>query len=388
VTPGARHAAAVAVLDRWLAGAPVEQALTNWARGSRFAGSADRAAVRDLVFDAVRCRDSFAARGGGLSGRALVLGGVRTLGGDAAAVFTGDRYAPAPLTDAERQGGGEPEGLAALDVPPALEAPLRDSLGPDFAAVMARMQARAPLFLRVNLARGTRAEAVAALAAEGIATAPVPEVATALEVLEGARRVAGSQAYGRGLVEVQDAASQAAVALLPLPDGARVLDYCAGGGGKALAMAARAGLRVFAHDADPGRMADLPARADRAGLAVRCLTGPEAARAAPFDLVLLDVPCSGSGAWRRQAEAKWRLTEADLAAFAARQDALLDEGARLAGGRGALAYMTCSLFRAENEDRTMAFLARHADWRLQAERRFLPGAPGDGFYASLFVHRL
>ncbi len=384
MTPPARHAAAIAVLDRWLAGMPVEQALTNWARGSRFAGSGDRAAVRDLVYDAVRCRDSLAVWGGGLAGRSLILGLLRARRIDPASVFSGEGHAPPPLTVVEAAAGAVPEGLAALDVPAVLETPLRQSLGAGFDAVMARMQARAPLFLRVNAARATPDAAAAALAGEGIAVRPVAGVATALEVTSGARRVAGSRAYAEGLVEVQDAASQAAVALLPLSAGQRVLDYCAGGGGKSLAIAALVPVSVHAYDADPARMKDIPARAARAGVRVNVLTPAAVSAAAPFDLVLLDAPCSGSGAWRRQAEAKWTLTPEALAAHAARQAALLDIGAGLVRPGGVLAYMTCSLFRAENEDRTIAFQAARAEWRCLAQHRFHPGNPGDGFFVSIF----
>ncbi len=388
MTPAARAAAAIEVLDRWLAGAPAEQVLTNWGRASRFAGSGDRAAVRDLVFDAIRCRDSFAAWGGAQTGRGLILGGMRARGEDPGAVFTGQGHAPAPLSAEEAQAGGRPEGLAALDVPEALAPALRDSLGARFSEVMARMQARAPLFLRVNILRATRQAAADALSAEGIACRPVPEVGTALEVTEGARRVAVSAAWREGWVEMQDAASQAAVAMLPLAPGMRVLDFCAGGGGKTLAMAARAPVQAFAHDADPRRMADLPSRAARAGVTVRSLSRAEVNRAAPFDLVLLDVPCSGSGAWRRQAEAKWTLTPSALTDFTQRQAAILDTGAALVAPGGTLAYMTCSLFRAENEAQAEGFLARHPDWCCTTDRRFLPGVPGDGFYAAIFARRV
>jgi 16S rRNA (cytosine967-C5)-methyltransferase len=157
-----------------------------------------------------------------------------------------------------------------------------------------------------------------------------------------------------------------------------VLDYCAGGGGKALALAAR-GAAVTAHDADPGRMRDLPARAARAGARVEI----EAAPAGAFDLVLCDAPCSGSGTWRRAPEAKWRLTPERLAALTELQAQILDQAAPLVAPGGALAYATCSLLEAENGAQTADFLARHPGWQLENERRLTPLEGGDGFYLAL-----
>ncbi len=384
MTPAARVAAAIGILDRALAGEPVERVLTTWARGSRFAGSGDRAAIRDLVFDAMRRRRSLAVLGGAETGRGLMLGALRLAGDDAAAIFTGEGHAPAVLSEAERT--HVPRAMTpaeAADCPDWLEPALRDSLGGDFERVMAALQSRAPVFLRVNVSRAKPDGVADLLAGEGIETRPVPGVKTALEVTGNARKIQNSRPYLEGLVEMQDAASQAVVLDLPLGDGMRVLDYCAGGGGKTLAMAARARVEVLAHDADPARLRDLPARADRAGIAVRLVTDEQARAAAPFDLVLLDVPCSGSGSWRRSPEAKWRLTPEALAALTATQDAILDQTAPLVGAEGRLAYVTCSILTVENRARIDAFLARMNGWRLERERRFLPGPAGDGFYLAI-----
>ena len=384
MTPGARVAAAIEVLDLWLGGMPAERALTNWGRGNRYAGSGDRAAVRDLVFDAIRCRRSFAALGGAETGRGLMLGALRAAGTDPDTQFTGAGHAPPPLTEAERTAPPAPlDPLVRFDCPDWLAPDLRAALGETFEPVMALMRQRAPVFLRVNAARATPGDAAARLAEEGVETAPHPLSTTALEVTGGARRVKGSAAFREGLVELQDAASQAVVdALLPLPHGTRVLDYCAGGGGKALALAAT-GADVLAHDADARRMSDLPERALRAGATVRVLMPGTAAEAGPFDLVLVDAPCSGSGAWRRQPEAKWRLDAARLAALAETQAAILDAAAELNRPGGRLVYVTCSLLEAENEGQVAAFLARRPGWRVAAERRLSPLEGGDGFYVAI-----
>lgn len=382
MTPAARIAAAIDILDEIGAGAPAERALTRWARGHRFAGSGDRAAIRDHVFDALRRRRSLARLGGGESGRALMLGALRADGADPDAVFSGERFAPAPLTEAERRFEPAPETEGeVLDLPDWLLGPLSESLGPDVSAVARALRHRAPVFLRANLLKTDRKGAIAALADDGIIAAPHPLSDTALDVTEGARRVHASRAYREGLVEIQDAASQAVVAALAHNlGGARVLDYCAGGGGKALALAAL-GAKVTAHDADAGRMRDLPARAARAG--ARIATVAPGAASGLFDLVLADAPCSGSGAWRRQPEAKWRLSAERLAALTAIQAEILDAAAARVAPEGRLAYATCSLLNAENHAQIEAFLARNAGWERAAEDlRLTPLDGGDGFYLA------
>ena len=384
MTPAARHAAAIEILDRYLAGEPAEKALTNWARSNRYAGSGDRVAIRDIVFESIRCRRSFAHFGGAETGRGLVLGGLRAAGHDPEAHFTGARFAPAALTEAERVPPAPPEGNVALDCPDWLRPLIDRVFGPQGAGVMDILRHRAPVFLRVNTLRATVAEAVAALLAEGIETRPGPLSPTALEVVTNARRVQSGPAFAAGLVELQDAASQAVVDLLPLAPDMRVLDYCAGGGGKSLAMAARCAVRLFAHDADPARLSDLPQRAKRAGASVRLLATRDIAVQGPFDLVLADAPCSGSGSWRRAPEAKWHLTADRLHALSDLQDQILDSAARHVAAGGVLAYATCSVLSEENEDRAAAFLARHPDWRPIQTRRFSPLDGADGFFAALF----
>lgn len=378
MTPGARAAAAIEVMGQVLAGRPAEVALVNWGRANRYAGSGDRNALRDIVYDILRCRRSCAALGGGDTARHLVLGWARRTGVEA--LFDGQGYAPA--SPAPEEVGRTPAGAEALDCPDWLEAPLRASLGDRFEAVMTAMQHRAPVFLRVNLARLSRDAALAALAEEGIRAVPHPLASSAVEVVEGARKLQASRAYAEGLVELQDAASQAVVEMLPLADGMRVLDFCAGGGGKTLAMAARARLTLFAHDAEARRMSDLPARAARAGVRVERVATPE--RIAPLpDLILTDVPCSGSGSWRRDPEGKWALTPARLAALLAIQAGIMDRAAALLGKGGVLAYATCSMIEAENGAQVAAFLARHPGWRLEAQRSFTPLEGGDGFHVAV-----
>ena len=380
-------AAAASVLDRVLAGAAAEAALIGWARGARSAGSGDRAAVRDLVYDSLRRRGRHALRAGlsgaedpRLTGRALTLGALAEAGTDPDMLFSGEGHAPLPLSDAERAGlAAGVAGEAADDLPAWLHESLTEALGTDFPAYAQAMTRRAPVWLRVNLLRADPARAQAALAAEGIATTPHPACATALCVSEGARRIARSHAYLEGLVELQDLSPQRAVAALGDIKGLSVLDFCAGGGGKALAIAAQGAARVVAHDANPGRMADLPARAARAGARIEV-----AAPQGRFDLVLADVPCSGSGTWGRDPDARWRFSPGDLTRLAQVQAAILDEALGFLRPGGRLAYMTCSVLRAENEDRIADFSTRKGLDLLEM-RRFGPPRDGDGFFLAVLA---
>ena len=383
MTPAARLTAAIEVLDRILAGAPAEQALTNWGRASRFAGSGDRHAVRDLVYDALRCKRSFAALGGTETGRGLILGGLRAQGADIAALFSGEGHAPAPVSEADA--AQAPAGFAALDCPDWLGPHLQASLAADFEPVMRALQHRAPVFLRVNLRKTNLAAAQAALRQDGIETVAHDLSKTALQVTANARKIQNSAAYLSGLVELQDAASQAVTDMVPLRDGQRVLDYCSGGGGKALALAARAKVQMFAHDADPRRMRDLPDRAKRAGVSVTITDNP--AKTGPYDVILTDVPCSGSGSWRRDPQGKWALTEPGLTAVCAVQAEILDKVAPLLAANGVLAYATCSMLHDENEAQIAAFLLRHNGWILQAQRRFTPLLGADGFFVALLTRK-
>lgn len=378
MTPAARAEAAITILDRILAGDPAEPALLRWSRASRYAGSGDRAAVRDLVFDALRRKRSRAALGGAMTGRGLILGMCRDQGLDPAALFTGEGHAPAPLTAEERAAGRPPTPAEARDLPDWL-LPLWDaSLGARAEAVAQAMRDRASVWLRANTLCASPQQAVAALAEEGIATETAATLPTALRVIDGARRIAGSRAYREGLVELQDLSPQRACAALPLEGS--VLDYCSGGGGKALALAARGARAVTAHDVDAARMADLPARAARAGARIRI--APPGGVRGHFDLVVADVPCSGSGTWRRTPDAKWRLTPQGFADLLDLQAAILAQAAGFVAAGGALAYMTCSLLEPENGETVRRFLAQ-APFSLVEERRFLPPADSDGFYLAL-----
>lgn len=383
MTPAARVQTAITILDEISAGAPVEKALTGWARRSRYAGSKDRAAVRDHVFDVIRQRRSLAALGGGDTGRHLMLGLCRKAELDPKTLFNGVNHAPAPLSNVEANGGRTPEpGAEAGDIPDWVWPKFKESLG-DKAELAAKiMQTRAPVHLRVNTTRITRDDVIERLEVEGITSVPHPAASTALEVIEGARRINQSKAYSNGLVELQDAASQAVVETLPLAPGMRVLDFCAGGGGKSLALAAHPGVEVLAHDIAPKRMRDLPNRAGRAGAQIKLVTPSDLSSEGTFDLVLVDAPCSGSGSWRRAPAGKWTLTETGLKELLNIQLQVIENASFLVNASGVLAYATCSALACENDERVQAFVEKHNSWSPTTSQSWSVVDGTDGFFAA------
>lgn len=386
MTPGARVQAAIECLDQIIAGAAAEQVLSRWARGSRFAGSKDRAAVRDHVFDALRARDSYAAHGGALSGRAVLAAHVSASGAEVDTLFSGQGHAPAVLNEEERSAlhaYDETQDRSIWNMPDWAAQRLQSSHGDLADDIAFALRSRAPVDLRVNLLKTNADDASRFLEEDGVFAAPCGISPTALRVQEGARKVKTSRAYAQGHVELQDAGSQALVSALPLRDGHQVLDYCAGGGGKSLAMAAQAAVRVTAHDANPKRMNDLDARAERAGITIARARAEELSGLGGFDLVLCDVPCSGSGAWRRNPDGKWRMQEAEFTALLSVQSDILEKAQSLLKPKAALAYVTCSLFDDENTKQIERFLSAHPEYQVETEQKWTPLAGSDGFYLCL-----
>ncbi len=385
MTPAARLSAAIEVLDDILNGQNVEAALTAWGRTHRFAGSGDRYAIRDLVFDALRRKRSYAAMGGGMTGRGVILGQLRASGGDVGALFCGQGHAPSVIGPADQP--RSPSAAEALDAPDWLIDILHQDLGADSQRVLTALSARAPVFLRVNPIRATVADAQAKLAEEGVATKLMYNIKYGLQVSENERKIRNTNAYEFGWIELQDASSQGVIENIDLPKSGRILDYCAGGGGKALSIASQVydnkEISLFAYDAITRRMDDLPARAARAGAEITILNNHS--KSLTYDIILTDVPCSGSGSWRRDPQGKWALTPAKLAETIALQSQIMDNAADLLAAGGTLAYATCSVLTRENEAQVSAFLARHPEFSLRKMQRFGLTSPddGDGFFLAV-----
>lgn len=354
MTPQARVQAAIEVLDLIVAaarnqGGSADRIVADWFRTRRFAGSGDRRAVRDLVYRAIRTCGEVPASG--RAALALLARGDPAL----AALFDGSRHAPLPLA------ADEPVAVSGI-APAWLEKALADS-GIEAEAAAALLD-RAPLDLRINTLKAGRD------------TLALPLVGEALPWAEGLRLPHGTpveqwDAYKDGRIEVQDAGSQLACRAVAAQPGETVLDLCAGAGGKTLALAAAMGARgrLIAADTDRARLSRLTPRAERAGASIetRLLdTGREREALADLlgacDAVLVDAPCSGTGTWRRNPEARWRLTPAELARLAAIQARLLDLAAGLVRPGGRLVFVTCSVLDAEGADQAAGFLARHPGW--------------------------
>ncbi len=376
----ARIAAAIEVLDAINEGINAEQALSRWARSSRYAGSKDRAAVRDYVFDVLRHLRSAGVRGGGKTGRALMIGQVRGQGCNPEKLFDGNGYGPPLLSEIEKSVSDSPSVIGdCWDMPDWIIPLLKDSLGHDAERSALALTKRAPVTLRVNIARCTLIKAAKMLANDGIVTNINSRADTALIVTSGARQIRRSTAFELGFIELQDAASQAAVA--SVKGKGRALDFCAGGGGKSLALAA-GGWDVTAYDVAPERMNDLPARAIRGGHKISVCSSDELAKVGKFDLVFCDVPCSGSGTWRRTPEAKWAITPEKLNEVLKKQADVLEKAISYVAVGGTLIYATCSLLKAENSTQVNHFLQKHQDWLKKRESCWPVDELGDGFFCA------
>jgi len=373
MTPAARVKSAIDILEDLLPSAkPADRFLNDWARSNRYAGSKDRHAIFELVYAVLRRRAEFAFVMGGDDARHLVLAALKMeerLGLEQAeALFTGDKYSSEQLTDAERAAYARAIDETATpdwvrgNYPQWLEPALRDSL-PDVQLEMRALAVRAPLDLRVNRLKATREKALAALVEEDIQAVVSPLSPDGIRIA-GRARVTGAAAFMSGLVEVQDEGSQLAASLVCAKPGQQVVDLCAGGGGKSLAIAAAMQNRgqIHALDAVAGRLKAMPERMQRAGahnIQIVINTPPALAELkGRAHRVVLDVPCSGTGAWRRNPDSKWRLTQEALDRHMKAQETLLRQGADLVAPGGRLIYITCSLLRCENADRIDAFLAQ------------------------------
>jgi len=371
MTPAARMQAAIELLDAVSqsardGGGAADVLIARYFAERRYAGSKDRRAVRELVYDAIRTVGERPD-----SGRAAMLALVRRQPA-LAGCFEGGRFGPAPILP--------DEAVASVGAAPAwLDQALKASGLPD--EEIASLLERAPLDLRVNTLKAARDE----VAAEFPDAASIAAVPDALR-LPSDVQVDRSPALLEGRAEIQDAGSQIVAGAARAAPGMFVVDLCAGGGGKTLAMAAAMenGGRIVAADIDRARLQRLPARADRAGVTIvetRLLNpGREADAlsdiAATADVVLVDAPCSGTGTWRRNPEARWRLTPARLERLAATQAGLLDLAATLVRPGGAVVHIVCSLLDVEGSGQVGGFLARHPGW--SAETLDLPAGRSHG----------
>jgi 16S rRNA (cytosine967-C5)-methyltransferase len=380
MTPAARISAAVEVLaDIDARRRPATDALKDWGLSHRFAGSKDRAAIASLVYDALRRKASAAWIMGEGTPRAIVLGMLRLQRGlspDAiAALCSGERFAPEPLTADERERlekadlSGAPAPVAG-DFPEWIEPSLRRLFGDDLVPEMQALTTRAPLDLRVNsLKVSSREEAHDALPHLNAIETPLSPLGLRIAPSEDGRgpAVQSEPEFLKGWVEIQDEGSQLVALLSGAKPGEQVVDLCAGGGGKTLALAAQMENhgQIYATDNNARRLAPIHDRLNRAGVRNVQVRTPRARADAVTDLdgkidcVLVDAPCTGIGTWRRNPDAKWRLRPGSLEVRRNEQATVLDRAAALVKPGGRIVYITCSILPEENDDALSAFMERH-----------------------------
>lgn len=367
MTPAARLQAAAEILDEVIGatrddGPPADSIVTRYFKTRRYAGSGDRRAVRELVFRAIRRSGQRPA-----DGRSAILGLAQD--DPALAELFGQPRGPELV-------GPDETPAAASAMPGWIVSELSPLVGPDEWPALLE---RAPLDLRINAARTSREAMLAAFAG----AEPTPLSPWGLR-LPADSRVDDQPAFADGMVEVQDEGSQLIALACQPAEGAKIIDLCAGAGGKALALAAAApGARILASDSNRSRLAKLGPRATRAGATIetRLLNPPReleelADWQAGADVVLVDAPCSGSGTWRRNPEGRWRLTPDRLERLVGAQARLLDIAAELVRPGGTLVYAVCSLLQREGAGQIAAFQARRSSWI--SEEPFIAAGRPDG----------
>jgi 16S rRNA (cytosine967-C5)-methyltransferase len=404
VTPAARLSAAIeAVADIDTRRRPAADALKDWGLSHRFAGSSDRAAIAGLVYDGLRRKSSSAWLMGASDPRAVLIGMLRRerrlTVDDIAALCSGARFAPAELTEAERTAlagdtlAGAPAHVRG-DYPDWLDPDFSKVFGEDRAAEGEALASRAPLDLRVNTLKAEREEVEPKLTHLEVEPTRWSPIGLRLRLSADSKNPAihAEPAFLKGAIEIQDEGSQLAALFAGAKAGQQIVDLAAGAGGKTLALAAvteNTG-QIYATDIDKRQLAPIHERFARAGarnIQVRTPRGEAdvlADLAGRIDLVMIDAPCTGTGTWRRNPDAKWRVRPGALAERLKQQEALLDRAAALVKAGGRIAYITCSVLGEENGDQVRAFLSRRGNFSVVPPREIAAAALGER--GILFCH--
>ena len=381
---GGKIAASIQVLNDVLnQRTPVKDAVRDWGKRNRYAGSKDRAWISGLVLDALRRKNSIESQMEATGPRPLAIGALKLAWGwDVRKVEEAfrDEHAPSALTGKEREGlllAPDPAAPPHVrgDYPEWLAPHLARAFGPDAVIEAQAMAQRAPVDLRANTLKSDAEKAGRAL--ESVKGKPIPELVNGFRIpapdaIERGESVEAIPAYSKGWVEVQDMGSQIAAAASCAAPGEQVLDYCAGGGGKTIAMAAMMQNKgqIYSHDVDGRRLSALIPRMERGGVRNVQLRHPKENASLEdltghMDLVMIDAPCTGVGTWRRKPDSKWRVSETALAKRLEDQAMILRTACNYVKPGGRLVYVTCSFLMEENEDQVASFLADRPDFKIE-----------------------
>jgi 16S rRNA (cytosine967-C5)-methyltransferase len=404
MTPAARLSAAIELIETIDAQrVPAAKALKEWGTAHRYAGSGDRAAISGLIWDVLRRRASSAWIMDDDTPRARVLGMLKVERGldvdVIAALCDGGRFAPQPLTEGERAAlasrslENAPVHIAG-DYPEWLDGYLAQVFGDDRVAEATAMASRAPLDLRVNTLKAKREKVLSSLGHLGARPTPWSPTGLRIELGADARNpgIHAEEDFIKGAIEVQDEGSQLAALLSAAKPGEQVIDLCAGAGGKTLALAAlmQGKGRLIATDRDKRQLAPINERLSRAGVHNADVRTPKGEGdtlgdiRASADLVLIDAPCTGTGTWRRNPDAKWRMRPGALEVRLKDQIEVLDRAEALVKPGGRIAYITCSVLPPENGEQVRAFVARHPDFAVVPPSQAVTalGDKAEGFAAA------
>lgn len=401
MTPAARIQATIELMEHlqsvWRADrrAPVDSLMATYFKSRRYIGSKDRGAISDLLY--------FVLRHGGtlewhieqcdraVNPRRVVMVGLLFFGEKPLSrekiieQFNGLQYSPAPLNDAEHVILSRCEGreftppsmpqAARLNYPDWMEGRLKDAFGDQLEAAMTALNSQAPIDLRCNTLKcKDRGDLILALDKDGYFAAPTPHSPLGVR-LKKRLPAFNTQAFKDGKYEMQDEGSQIVALLCAAKPGQKVIDFCAGAGGKTLAIAATMQNkgRLLAFDVAAHRLEQMPKRLARAGVhnvqshVLRDERDPFLKRhVGSADWVVVDAPCSGSGTWRRNPDLKWRFTLEDLQEIKALQARILNSAQRLVKPGGKLIYITCSIFPDENFHQVKQFLGNNPSFRVDA----------------------
>ena len=376
----------IEILDTYLNEAKIDFVLRKWAIKHRFAGSSDRRKIKDIIFDIIRQKKSCEHVGGGFSGRNLLIGYLKLKGTELSSVFDNSKFGPEELTIKEQNINVDLSNLSniyELDFPSWLIPILRRSLLNEFSNVVKALRNRSHIQLRVNLKKISRLNAMKKLQKNNIECEINELCSTALNVLNGAQHILTSPCFENGFVELQDAGSQLVSELIEINYNDKVLDMCAGAGGKSLSISCGAELDAtyFAWDINFDRMKDIDARSKRAGVKIEKVI--KLSSKSFYNKIIIDAPCSGSGSWRRDPEGKWRLDEDILDNYVKTQRELILKGLKLLAPRGQILYITCSILDIENGKLIDDLISSVLSLKLVRSISLVPSSKSDGFYGAV-----